>query len=68
MSFTLCVCNAYIEFRNVLNNNIYNVYHTFYNMTDKDNFVYLMECHWKEVSVYLETSWEKRTNSLYKQT
>ncbi len=53
----LCVCNAYIEFRNVLYNNIYNVY----NMTDKDKFVYLMEFHWKEVSVYLEKAWEKRT-------
>ncbi len=50
----LFVCNAYIEFRNVLYNNIYNVYHNFYNMTDKDKFVYLMEFHWKEVSVYLE--------------
>ncbi len=38
-----CFCNAYIEFRNVLYNNIYNVYHNFYNMTDKDNFVFLME-------------------------
>ncbi len=64
----MCVCNAYIEFRNVLYNNIYNVYHNFYNMTDKDKFVYLMEIHWKEVSVYLEKAWEKRTDILYKQT
>ncbi len=53
----LCVGNAYIEFRNVLYNNIYNVYHNVYNMTDKDTFVYLMEFHWKEVSVYLEKAW-----------
>ncbi len=64
----LCVCNANIEFRNVLSNNIYNVYHNFYNMTDKDKFVYLMEFHWKDVSVYLEKAWEKRTDILYKQT
>ncbi len=32
----LCVCNAYNEFRNVLYNNIYNVYDNVYNMTDKD--------------------------------
>ncbi len=47
----LCVCNAYTEFRNVLNNNVYNVYHNFYNMTDQDKFVYLMEFHWKEVHI-----------------
>ncbi len=64
MSFTVCVCDAYVEFRNVLYNNIYNVYHNFYNMTQKDKFVYFMEFHWKEVSVsvYLEKTWEKRTN------
>ncbi len=33
MSFTFCVCNAYIEF--------------------------LIEFHWKEVSVCLEKAWEK---------
>ncbi len=43
----LCVCNAYIEFRNVLYINIYNVYHNSYNMTDKEKFVYLMEFRWK---------------------
>ncbi len=32
MSFTFCV--FVIKFRNVLYNNIYNVYHNFYNMTD----------------------------------
>ncbi len=64
----LCVCNAHIEFRNILYNNIYNVYHNFYSITDKDKFVYLMEFHWKELSVYLEKAWEKRTNILYKQT
>ncbi len=37
----LCVCNGYIEFRNVLYN-IYNVYHNVYNMTDQDIFVYLI--------------------------
>ncbi len=37
-------------------------------MTDKDKFVYLMEFQWKEVSVYLEKAWEKRTDILYKQT
>ncbi len=46
----VCVCNAYIEFRNVLTN-IYNMYHNFYNMTDQDKFVYLMEFHWKEVYI-----------------
>ncbi len=49
----LCVCNAYVEFRNVYNS-IYNVYYNFYNMTDQDKFVYLMEFHCREVSVYLE--------------
>ncbi len=39
----LCVCNAYIEFHNVLFSNVYNVYHTFYNLTDQDKFVYLMK-------------------------
>ncbi len=69
MSFTLCMfCNAYIEFRNVLYNDIYNVYHNFYNMIDQDKFVYLMEFHWKEFRVYLEKAWEKRTDILYKQT
>ncbi len=37
-------------------------------MTDKDKFVYLMEFHWKEVSVYLEKACEKRTDILYQQT
>ncbi len=37
-------------------------------MTDQNKFVYLMEFHWKKVSVYLEKAWEKRTNILYKQT
>ncbi len=52
MSFTFCV----------LYNNIYNDYHNSYNITDKDKF------HWKEVGVYLEKAWEKRTDILYKQT
>ncbi len=40
----------------------------FYNMTDKNKFVYLMEVHWIEVSIYLEKAWEKRSNNLCKQT
>ncbi len=31
---------------------------------NEDNFVYLMEFHWKEVSVYLTKAWEKRTHIL----
>ncbi len=41
MSSVLCVCNAYIEFRNVL----YNVHNNFYNMTDQDTFMCLIEFH-----------------------
>ncbi len=37
-------------------------------MTDQDKFVYVMEFHRKEESVYLEKGLEKRTNILYKQT
>ncbi len=37
-------------------------------MTEQDKFGYLMEFHWKEVSIYLEKAWEKRINILYKQT
>ncbi len=34
-------------------------------MTDKDKFGYLMEFHWKKVSVHLEKAWEKRTDILH---
>jgi hypothetical protein len=34
-------------------------------MSDRDKFCYLMEFNWKEVSVYLDKAWEKRTNVLY---
>ncbi len=65
----LCVCNAYVEFRNVLYNPIYNVYHMFYDKRDQDKVVYFMKCYWKGVSVYLEKKTrEKRTNILNKQT
>ncbi len=28
-------------------------------MVYQDKFVYLMKCHWKEVSLYLEKAWIK---------
>ncbi len=50
----LCVCNAYIEFRNVIYNNIYNMYNIFYYKIDQDKYVYLIYFQGKEVSVYLK--------------
>ncbi len=41
---------------------------TFYNMTDRDKFVYLMQKHWKQLSQYIETAWDYRNSILYKQT
>ncbi len=29
---------------------------TFYNMTDREKFVYLMKKHWKHLSQYIETA------------
>ncbi len=53
MNFSFCVF-VYFEFRNVyITISIkFNIF--FYNMTDQDKFMYLMEFHLKEVSVYLE--------------
>ncbi len=36
----VCICNAYIEFQNVLYNNIYNVNLNLNNMTVQDKFEY----------------------------
>ncbi len=41
---------------------------TFYNMTDRDKFVYLMKTHWKQLSQYIETAWDYRNSILCKQT
>ncbi len=41
---------------------------TFYNMTDRDKFVYLMKKNWKQASQYIETAWYYRYSILYKQT
>ncbi len=41
---------------------------TFYNMTDRDKFVYLMKKHWKQLSQYIEAAWDYRNSILYKQT
>ncbi len=40
---------------------------TFYNMTDRDKFVYLMKKHWKQLSQYIETVRDYRYSILYKQ-
>ncbi len=39
---------------------------TFYNMTDRDKFVYLMQKHYKQLSQYIETAWVYRNSILYK--
>ncbi len=44
---------------------------TYYNMTDREKYVYLMKRHWKELSHYrdcMELVWDKINNILYKQT
>jgi hypothetical protein len=63
----LCICNVYNEFRNILYKNVSNHSNNFLHMSDRDKFLYLMEFNWKEVSVYLDKAWEKRTNVLFKQ-
>ncbi len=46
MSFTFFVSVMHmLNFEMYLYNNIYNGYHNFYNMTDQDKFVYLLEFH-----------------------
>ncbi len=44
----VCTCNAYTTLRNMMYDTINDV--TFYNMTDRDKFVYLLKKHWKQLS------------------
>ncbi len=41
---------------------------TFYNMTDRFKFVYLMKKYWKQLIQYIKTAWDYRNSILYKQT
>ncbi len=61
----ICVCNAYTTLRNMLYDKINDV--TFYNMIDRDKFVYLMQKHWKQLSQSIETAWDYWNSILYKQ-
>ncbi len=56
------ICNAYTTFRNTMYDKSNDV--TFYNMTDRDKFICLMQKHWKQLSQYIETAWDYR-NSFY---
>ncbi len=47
----ICICYAYSTLRNTMYDKINDV--TFYNMTDRDKFVYLMQ-----LSQYIETAWD----------
>ncbi len=60
----ICICNAYTALRNMMYDKINDV--TFYNMTDRDNFFYLMQKHWKQLGQYIETAWYYRNSILYK--
>ncbi len=50
----VCIYNTYTTLRNTMYDKINDV--IFYNMTDRDKFVYLMKTHWKQVSQYIETT------------
>ncbi len=62
----VCICNVYTTLRTTMYDKINDV--TFYNMKDRDKFVYLMKKHWKQLSQYIERASNYRNNILYKQT
>ena len=61
----VCVCSVYLQFRENLFQKVVNV-NDFNFMSDEDKLIYLMNFHWKDLSVYVEKAWDKRNNILYK--
>ncbi len=60
----LCVCTTYSNYRqhlySVINND------NLLNMSNDEKFVFLLKFKRKNVCIYLEIAWDKRTEILYK--
>ena len=59
----VCVCPAYICFRETLYNSI--DYENFINMDDFDKFLYLMRNEQSKIGTFLDKAWQKRNAILY---
>ncbi len=60
----VCECNEYSQLREIMFSNVHNL--EFNVMPNNETLVYLTNHHWKELSIFIDKSWDKRNIILNK--
>ncbi len=60
----MVVCNEYSQLREIMFSKIDNL--EFYLMSKEKKLVYLVNQYWEELGIFIEKTWEKRNDILYK--
>ena len=61
----LCECPLYNNYRDTLYGNVSIYYPNFQTLSQQSKFEYLMKYRWREVSKFIEHSWNVRRNKMY---
>ncbi len=64
VNILMVVCNEYSQLREIMFSKIDNL--EFYLMSKEKKLVYLVNQYWKELGIFIEKTWEKRNEILYK--
>ncbi len=59
----ICVCTTYSHLRNNLYLTVENA--EFHTLSNENKLVHLVKHKWKELSIFIEKAWVKRTDFLY---